>query len=78
MNPTTLTKTNSTSHETVTASNVKLLAANGASVTTEGTGNGTHTITAIGSPTLSNFGPRGAPGSWKSIYFDGTNDGLSV
>ena len=78
MNPTTLTKTNSTSHETVTASNVKLLAANGASVTTEGTGNGTHTITAIGSPTLSNFGPAGAPGSWKSIYFDGTNDGLSV
>ena len=78
MNPTTLTKTNSTSHETVTASNVKLIAANGASVTTEGTGNGTHTITAIGSPTLSNFGPKGAPGSWKSIYFDGTNDGLSV
>ena len=78
INPITLTKTNSSSHETVTASNVKLLAANGASVTTEGTGDGTHTISAIGSPTISNFGPRGAPGSWKSIYFDGTNDGLSV
>lgn len=78
INPTTLTKTNSSSHETVTASNVKLIAANGASVTTEGTGDGTHTISAIGSPTISNFGPRGAPGSWKSIYFDGTNDGLSV
>ena len=78
INPTKLTKINSSSHETVTASNVKLLAANGASVTTEGTGDGTHTISAIGSPTISNFGPRGAPGSWKSIYFDGTNDGLSV
>lgn len=78
INPTVLTKTNSSSHETVTASNVKLLVAGGAAVTTEGTGNGTHTISAIGSPTISNFGPRGAPSSWKSIYFDGTNDGLSV
>ena len=76
--PTSATKTNSQSHETTTASNTKLIVASGASVTTEGTGNGTHTISAIGSPTISNFGPKGAPSGWKSIYFDGTNDGLSV
>lgn len=71
-------KTNSQSHETTTASNTKLIAASGASATTEGTGDGTHTISAIGSPTVSSFGPQRAPAGWKSLYFDGTNDGLSV
>ena len=76
--PTAISKTNSQSHETTTASNTKLIAASGGSVTTEGTGDGTHTISAIGSPTVSNFAPQRAPAGWKSIYFDGTNDGLSV
>ena len=76
--PTATSKSNSQSHETTTASNTKLIAASGGTVTTEGTGDGTHTISAIGSPTVSSFGPQRAPAGWKSLYFDGTNDGLSV
>ena len=58
--------------ETFTSdSNTTFLTAHTSTIT-DGSSNN-HTITAYGSPTVSNFGP--APGM-KSIYFDGTNDYL--
>lgn len=60
--------------ETFTSdSNTTFLTAHTSTIT-DGSSNN-HTITTNGSPTVSNFGP--APGM-KSIYFDGTNDYLSM
>ena len=60
--------------ETFTAdSNTTFLTAHTSTIT-DGSSNN-HTITTSGSPTVYDFGP--APGM-KSIYFDGTNDYLSM